>query len=106
MKPRLPVNAHIDIHECDLPSRPLWSNNSIGSAKLTNTYPVWFLVLILIAAPCRGQNFGTQVAAVYTPTEVVIAAESLVTNRQGEIITSRYCKIRRFGAFYVAIAGL
>ena len=53
-----------------------------------------------------GSAYATTIIVARTPNEIVIGADSKVTDAYGNDLNKRACKIRQFGNLFIAIEGL
>lgn len=64
--------------------------------------PAWALVIACLVVSAR----ATTVVVARTATEIVIGADSKVTDPYGNDLNKRACKIRQIGDLFIAIEGL
>lgn len=62
------------------------------------------LALFIVALPLRAP--GTSIVARVTNSEIVVAADSKITRSSFMMPSETFCKIRKVGNHYVAVAGL
>jgi hypothetical protein len=63
------------------------------------------ILTLLLTVPCLTANATTIVVA-RTPTEIVIGADSKVTDSYGGVVDNSACKIQQVGNLFVAFEGL
>lgn len=72
----------------------------------TSSFPLKLSCLVAIVLLLAGRAFATTVVAVKTPNEIVIGADSKVTDTFGNAFVGRACKIVQAGNLFFAYEGL
>jgi hypothetical protein len=102
MKPSLSVVAHVKVLTAKVINHTALSINVRPLLfRPPPAYPLWLIVLLLAFV---GSANGTAILLVWTPKEIVVAADSLSSDADGKD-TGSVCKIGKFGDAYFAISG-